>query len=96
MLGIIASNFLKIGNGWATVEKYASTVVFVGALFFPQFLDKNLDFILMQVVPWFSWKKKHLLNLKRIDNTKENMSGITDGNQNYERCDCKVRIVIGA
>ena len=51
MLGIIASNFLKIGNGWATVEKYASTVVFVGALFFPQFLDKNLDFILMQVVP---------------------------------------------
>ena len=39
MLGIIASNFLKIGNGWATVEKYAPTVVFVEAHFFPQFLE---------------------------------------------------------
>ena len=38
MLGIIASNFLKIGNGWATVEKYAPTVVLVGAHVFPQFL----------------------------------------------------------
>ena len=26
----------------------------------------------------------------------ENMSGITDGHQNYEKRDCKVRIVIGA
>ena len=39
MLGIIASNFLKIGNGWAIVEKYAPTVVFLGAHIFPQFLD---------------------------------------------------------
>ena len=27
MLGIITSNFLKIGNGWTVVEKYATTVV---------------------------------------------------------------------
>ena len=39
MLGIIASNFLKIGNGWAIVEKYAPTAVFVGGHFFPQFLE---------------------------------------------------------
>ena len=45
MLGIIASNFLKIENGWATAEKYAQIVVFIGAHFFPQFLDLNLDFI---------------------------------------------------
>ena len=30
MLGIIASNFLKIGNGWAAVVKNGTTVVYVG------------------------------------------------------------------
>ena len=39
MLGIITSNFLKIGNGWTIVEKYAPTVVSIGAHFFPQFLE---------------------------------------------------------
>ena len=39
MLGIISNNFLKIGNNWAIVEKYATNVVFVGAHFFPQFLE---------------------------------------------------------
>ena len=39
MLGIIASNFLKIGNGWAVVVKYATTVVYVGTHFSLQFLD---------------------------------------------------------
>ena len=39
MLGIIASNFLSTGNGWAIVEKDAPAVVFVGAHFFPQFLE---------------------------------------------------------
>ena len=43
-----------------------------------------------------SKKNMHLLNLKRIDNSTENMSGIIDSHQNYEKCDCKVRIVIGA
>ena len=38
----------------------------------------------------------HLLNLKRTDKSTENMSGITDGHQNYEKFDCKVRIVVGA
>ena len=40
MLKIIGSNFLKIGNGWAVVVKYATTVVDVGTHFFPQFLEK--------------------------------------------------------
>ena len=49
----------------------------------------------MHVVPSFPRKNTHLLNLKRIDNSMQNMSSITDGHQNY-KCDCKVRIVIGA
>ena len=52
MLGIIASKFLKIGNGWAIVEKYAPTVVFVGAHFFSN-SEKTLDIIVMHVVPLF-------------------------------------------
>ena len=39
MLGIIASNFLKIGNGWAIVEKYAQTLALVGTHFFSRFLE---------------------------------------------------------
>ena len=39
MLGIIASNFEKIGNTWAIVVKYATIVVYVGTPFFPQFLE---------------------------------------------------------
>ena len=39
MLGIIPSNFLKLGNGWAIVVQYATTVVYVGTHFFPQFLE---------------------------------------------------------
>ena len=39
MLGIIAGNFLEIGNGWALVVKYATTVVYVETHFFPQFLE---------------------------------------------------------
>ena len=35
MLGIIASNFLNIENGWAVVVKHATTVVHVGTPFFP-------------------------------------------------------------
>ena len=49
----------------------------------------------MHVVPYFPQKNTHLLNLKRIENSEENMSGITDGHQNYEKCDYKVRIMIG-
>ena len=39
MLQVIANNFLKIGNSWAIVKKYAPNAVFVGAHFFPQFLE---------------------------------------------------------
>ena len=37
MLEIIASNFLKIVNGWAIAMKYAATVVYKGTHFFPKF-----------------------------------------------------------
>ena len=35
------SNFLKIGNGWAIIVKYAKTVLYVGTHFFPQFLENS-------------------------------------------------------
>ena len=38
-LWAIASNFLKIRNGWAVVVKYATTVVYIGTHFFTQFLE---------------------------------------------------------
>ena len=41
ILGIIASNFLKIGNGWTVVEKYATIIVYVGIYFFSQFLENS-------------------------------------------------------
>ena len=97
MLRIIARNLLKIGNGWAIVEKYAPTVVLVGAHSFAQFLENFRSHSNASSTLIFSEKKDtHLLNLKKIDNSTENMSGITDGHQNYERCDCNVKIVIGA
>ena len=30
----------------------------------------------------------HLLNGKGIDDSTGNLSGITDGHQNYEKCEC--------
>ena len=30
----------------------------------------------------------HQLNGKEIDDSMENMSGITNGYQNYEKCEC--------
>ena len=41
MLGIIASNFLKLGNGWTIVEKNAATVVYVETHSFPQFVENT-------------------------------------------------------
>ena len=41
ILEIIVSNFLKIGNGWVIVVKYAKTVVYIGTHFFPQFLENS-------------------------------------------------------
>ena len=41
VLGIIASNLLKIRNGWAIFVKYVTTVVYVGTHFFPQFLENS-------------------------------------------------------
>ena len=50
----------------------------------------------MHIVPQFSRKKTHLLNGKGIDDSKVNMSGINNDRPNYEICECKSGIVIGA
>ena len=39
MLGIIASNFLKIANGPVLVKKYAITEIYAGTHFFPHYLE---------------------------------------------------------
>ena len=90
---IIASNFLKTGNVLAIAEKYAPTVVLVGAHSFPQFLE-NFRSHSDACRTLISSKKTR--NLKRIDNSTENMSGIAYGHQNYVKWDCKVRILIVA
>ena len=41
MLWIIASNFLNVGNSWAIAVKYTTTVVYVEAHIFPQFLGNS-------------------------------------------------------
>ena len=83
MLSIIASNFLKLGNGWTIVEKNAATVAYVETHSFPQFVfPKTLDLIVMHVVSQFPRKKTHLLNKKGTDISTENMSGIMDNHQN--------------
>ena len=40
-LRIIASNFLKIGSGWAIVVEFATTAVYVGTHILPQFLENS-------------------------------------------------------
>ena len=41
MLGIIASNFIKMRYGWVIVIKYATTVVYVRTHLFPHFLENS-------------------------------------------------------
>ena len=41
MLGVMATNFLTIGNGCAIVVKYATTVVYVGTHVFLQSLENS-------------------------------------------------------
>ena len=91
MLGIIASNFIKVGNGWAIVVKYATTVVYVGTHFFPQFLENSRSHSnAYNLVPR---KNTHQLNGKGIGESTENVPGITDGHQSYEKCECKDQCV---
>ena len=58
MLEIIASNFLKIGNGWTIVEKYANTVVYVETHFYANIKTAFFFFYIygpMQVVSCDQW-----------------------------------------
>ena len=40
-------------------------------------------------ITWFFRKNTHQLNGKVIDDSTENMGGITNGYQNYEKCECR-------
>ena len=87
MMGIIASNFLRIGNGSAIVVQYATTVVYVETHILPQFLENSRSH--SNSYNLISSKKTHQLNGKEIDGSMENMPGITNGHQNYEKCECR-------
>ena len=63
--------------------------------FFPNFW-KTLVFIVKSVISSFPRKYTHLLHGKGNDDSTENMSGITGGHQNYKKCECKDKIMIGA
>ena len=47
----------------------------------------------MHIITYIPQKNTHQLNRKGIDDTTENISGITDGHQNYEKCECRDRCV---
>ena len=72
--------------------KYATTVVYVGTHFFPQFLENSRSHS-NAYNNLTSSKNTHQLNRKGIDDTTKNISGITDGHQNYEKCECRDRCV---
>ena len=67
--------------------KYATAVVYVGTHFFPQFLQNSRSHsnAYNNVIPP---KSMHLLNGKGIDDSPENLPGITDGHHNYKKCEC--------
>ena len=83
MLGIIASNFLKIKNGWTVVQKYTTSIVYLGTHFFPQFLEKYIPHFNECNILISLKEITHPLNGKEIDNSMENLSDITNGHQNY-------------
>ena len=68
--------------------KYATTVVYAGTHFFPQFLEKSRSHSNAYNNLISSKKNTHHLNGEAIDD----MSGITDGHQNTRN----VGAVIGA
>ena len=77
VLGIIASNFLNIGNGWASRETCYNCSICRISLFSPSFL-KTLDLIILHIITYFFRKNTHLLSRKEIDDSTENMSGIAN------------------
>ena len=44
-------------------------------------------------VTQFPRKNMHQLKGKEIDDSMENIPGITNGHQNYEKCECKDRCI---
>ena len=70
--------------GWIIVDKYAATVVCVRTYFFPQFLETSRSHS-------NAWHAQ--LNGKVNDDSTENMPGITNGHQNYEKCECRYQCI---
>ena len=71
------------------LQKYATTVVYVGACFFPQFLENSRSH--SNVCNTLIYLKNQApIKWERDYNSMENLSGIADGHQNYEKCECKV------
>ena len=95
MLPIVASNFQNIKYDLNLVQKYATTLMYIGTHFFSN-SQKTLDLILKPVLSWFSRRKKHTSSKwEGFDNSTENLFGITDGYQSYEEYECEFEIVIG-
>ena len=87
MLGIIASNLLKIGNGWAIVVKYVTTVVYVGTHFFPPFLENSRSH--SKAYNLISSKKHAPIIWERDWWFYGKYAWYYVGRQNYEKCDCR-------
>ena len=71
--------------------KYATTVVYLRIHFFPRFLQNSRSH--SNAYNLISSKNTHRLNDKGTDDSKENISGITDDHQNYEKCECSDRCI---
>ena len=98
ILRIIGSNFLKIGNGWTEVKKYATYVVYVGTHFFPQFLENSKSHSNV-CNTLYSSKKYAPIKSERdwwFYRKYDWHYRWSSEHQNYEKCECKVRIVINA
>ena len=50
----------------------------------------------MQYLSFVKKTTTQILNRKEIDDFTENISGLTDGHQNYKKWECKARIKVVA
>ena len=87
MLGIITSNFLKLGNGWAIVIKYATTIVYVGAHSFPQFLENSRSH--NNAYNLISSKKHAPVKWESDWWFHGKYAWYYQCHQNYEKCECR-------
>ena len=75
-------------------SRNTTVIAYVGTHCFRQFLENCRPHSNNACDTLITKENKHLLNGKRIDNSTENLSCITDGHEKYKECDCEVKIVI--